>query len=43
MEIAKYLACNEDTCGIQLKQYFEGKFISLNAFIKINLLKDTRD
>lgn len=42
MEIAEYLEYNEDTCGMQLKQYFEIKFIILKVFIKINLLKDMR-
>lgn len=42
MEIAEFLEYNEDTCGMQLKQYFESKFIILNVFIKINLLKDMR-
>ena len=43
MKIAKYLEYNEDTCGMQLKQYFENKLITLKTFIKINFLKDMRN
>ena len=42
MKTVNYLEYNEDICGMQLKQYFASKRITLKTFIKISLLKNVR-
>ena len=42
MKTVNYLEYNEDICGMQLKQYFASKCITLKTFIKISLLKNVR-
>ena len=42
MKTVNYLEYNEDICGMQLKQYFASKHITLKTFIKISLLKNVR-